>query len=1266
MENTDSTKANSVPNNDTEISNIDNTASSTSPNNNSFLFKHINKSIFTPKSSRNPFFYKRIQQKSDSDQKNKTADSVNIKIVDKLKEKEVSKTLGKWLNLQKVIKEELSLEDVMISKQINDCVELKKKFKEYYEIKLKIRKEFNIIKNVDIINKKANIIKELKISDDMERTLLDVSEPIKNLLFLLRNNYDYIAKLVSLIDDNDDPDKVESLVELFCNQFYDNILIPIENQEELLLLIFKLLEDEIIPMNSASLDEFLSDESFIGKFISSYIKRQDFKLFLNNLLNPLIASIENNDSDCLDMSLNDIKNDLNKADKVKEGKEKSYNALSGNLSLNSSMLSGSGSKSRGGVYVDVIDDINDLFKNIPKSTIQFKINPDLDEKKEKEEKKEKNDNIKKGKTFDYSSKSVGDKLNDEYTEDLNKEKIIEKIINEKNIDTKEMYLHQLEFMNNDSEIYTNKGIMQLLNEMFQSQPEIRKKVVEQFKQNFLFIKAKIDFLIQELINKINTIPYSLRCICKVVYFLMLAKFPLLPKFLRNSFIGKFLFDKCIFPILSLETNNSLDNKIFSITTKKCLNVIINVLSNANRCCLYTTNSDTEKTIFNYYLLEIIPILNKFYEKLIDVELPHSIEQLLSQINNKIENNTKIFRFKRKKIPNAHKRNSTDKSQALQNSKTSDKNDNKTEIKNEISYDYFKENSDEIFRLQSICFSLSDVLFIVELVDRNQKIFTGPKQGFFTKTIERIKCDDYKLTEQIKLNQNAVNFYVIFKEEKNSLLEKLINDKKQSVLSFLSGVYSPEEICIRIKFCIKTLLKKLSLISIKNSAYFNKAVTTNNFFSALRYTLNEIGENTEIYEPIPLKWYSQYIYDNRNKIDITYINNDYAKLYDELFSEESNKLTELKNISSILITRDGINLNYAQDILNNIGYYLDDIIEKKKISKIERFIETEKMNLCINILGSEYNTSSQSEDLSDKDRPAKIIIREDFECEINNQFHKVGNDSTNHNKNIKPLCHATYIRDLINKFSLKNWEKEKEGKNKTMLTPRSIVGEEIRKGDRKYGVYKTMKMLMDIIKEKIKNPYYNENLFNDISDYSEIMEIIEDHILRQIYKYVFPTKRLEFDIKFYSRTASLKWVTPEQLEMKKIPLKQIEFAKMCIKKMDDAKSVTDKLNCIRDAHASLNNAIKYSYGKNSEAGQDDLTPIFQYIIIQAQPKKIYSNIYYIKCFLDESELSGSKGFLVVQIESATSYIEKLGYKDLKISKEEFEANIEKYSLSRCKF
>ena len=89
---------------------------------------------------------------------------------------------------------------------------------------------------------------------------------------------------------------------------------------------------------------------------------------------------------------------------------------------------------------------------------------------------------------------------------------------------------------------------------------------------------------------------------------------------------------------------------------------------------------------------------------------------------------------------------------------------------------------------------------------------------------------------------------------------------------------------------------------------------------------------------------------------------------------------------------------------------------------------------------------------------------------------------------------------------------------------------------------------------------------------------------------------------------------------------------------------------------MNNTIKFSSGKNESAGQDELTPIFQYIIIKAQPKRMFSNINYIKCFLGEKDLDGKLGFLLSQMESATSFIININHTDLKLTEEEFEKNI----------
>ena len=197
--------------------------------------------------------------------------------------------------------------------------------------------------------------------------------------------------------------------------------------------------------------------------------------------------------------------------------------------------------------------------------------------------------------------------------------------------------------------------------------------------------------------------------------------------------------------------------------------------------------------------------------------------------------------------------------------------------------------------------------------------------------------------------------------------------------------------------------------------------------------------------------------------------------------------------------------------------------------------------------------------------------------------------------------------------------------------------------------------MNIIKKRIKDPINNKNLFRDATDLNDLLVKIEDFIFRQIYKYITPPKELGRDKTFSKNLQNLDWITPSMLDIKNISINQLDHSIKCIEKLDEVKSVNDKLNCIREAHASLNNVIKFSNGSDSNAGQDEITPIFQYIIIRAKQKKIHTNISYIKAFLDESELSGSKGFLITQMESAISYIEKIENESFKLKQNELMKN-----------
>ena len=538
-------------------------------------------------------------------------------------QKMVQSIIQKWLLLQKTIKEEITLEEIIFRHQENEFNQLQDYFKKYYSIKLESRK---ILAEINVLDKdKPEKIKELVIEKDLKDVILDVYEPIKDLLFTFRNNYDYIITLVSLISDNDKEENISSLIELFCNQFYENILIPNPEQEELLLLIYRLLEIEITPMDSASTDYFLNDDSFLGKFISSFMKRQEVKIFFSSLLNPLILDIENNSTNnYLGMSLISIKNYIY-----------FINQYDDNISRACE------------ISIEEIEKV--LFENIQKSSIIFKqfkkknqkeveyINIEVEEEEDEEEER---DDEKEEEIVENWNKNIN------YNKDINKQcelncnyenmidiDFLEKQINsDEDEDIKKLYLYEIEQITYEEDMFSNKSLIEILksNEFKKN----RKYIINKYKSNFIFIKNKIDFLIQSLIDKIESIPYTVRCICKLIYLLFKKKFSSLNKYLKNSFIGKFIFDKCIFPILSLENKNILEPRILSTDTKKCLSNIISVLSYTNRCLLFNKNVDPEKTIFNHYILELIPILNIFYEKLIDIELPHALNYLVNktQIN----------------------------------------------------------------------------------------------------------------------------------------------------------------------------------------------------------------------------------------------------------------------------------------------------------------------------------------------------------------------------------------------------------------------------------------------------------------------------------------------------------------------------------------------------------------------------------------------------------------------------------------------------------
>ena len=1157
-------------------------------------------------------------------------------------EKISEKIVKKWVALQKIIKEEITLEEVIITKYKEDFEKIKKYYNDYYDSKLYFRTNFELMKNskkteLNNINPTQNFLDR----EGVHQILVDTYEPIKNLLFTFRTNYDYLIKLVSLVDSTDDPEKVESLVELFCNQFYENILIPNPEQKELLLLIFLLFKNEIKSMNNASSELFLDNKTFLGKFISSYVRRQENNIYLSMLLTPLVNSIENVDKDCLDISLISIQKYILKKEK------KNGNNLTGVKNEK-----------------NIDNNFLEFYDKIPKTNLIFKKNYELDMEKEDEETRINKDMddfdlysdkdlpkiFLKNLTINKFSMNSNDNNNNnleikkeecneystQYKNELNKEKLIDIMNTSNDINFKEFILAQIDNLYLDNDIYTNKGLIH----NFENYSEnIKNLIISKYKRNFLFIQKKIENFLQSMLDKISTIPYTIRCICKIIFFLIQKKFKNLPKYYINSFIGKFFFEKYIFPVMSFEYKNIMNNRIFSEQTKNCIKIIINVIEKSFKGELFKTQIDTEKTIFNYYLIEIFPIINTFFEKLIDIELPSLIEKSLNETEFNESNDTLLNELFNSQ---EEEKQSLEKNNTNKDTNTSSNKENKETI----IYDYFKENPDEILHLQSICFNLSDILFILSLISKNLESFSSlPKYSFFCKTYNHIKSKDYKIDDQIDKDSNITRFFVLFREEKTPDLEKLVDKKKKPESSFNNENQNSDLVCKRVKLSIKTVLKGLNLMNNKDFAHLTGAVSNEKFFAALQYTLDDLENYSEMMNQIPLKWYGLYLSNNKKRINETYIENDYKKLYDEMFEEESQILEELKKFSRILIMRNGMNLGCGEKILEqmNIGMY--HMKQAKKIVSIEKFVNTEIIEVCIQV-------SKEIEDKSNPTTPLSLLNKDNINISI------IDAKDCPHNKtSISNLLkstkkkHCFFIKDII-KFIINEKFYEENDKNLK-------ESEEIKIQNKNKLIYKTLLMYMKIVLEKIKSPKNSKNFFfqEKEKNYSEIRQKIFDYILKKIYRYVYPRNPIGFDTKFYNFTRCLNWITPELLSIKNEYINQLGFAELCLKRMEEAISVSDKLEWINNAVDTVICTVKFSGDDDIKINNEEMVKIFMYILIKAQLKRINSNINYIKTFQENEDINEKNEELFNLMDNAVIKVLKINYSYLNMTKEDFEQKFE---------
>ncbi len=377
------------------------------------------------------------------------------------------------------------------------------------------------------------------------------------------------------------------------------------------------------------------------------------------------------------------------------------------------------------------------------------------------------------------------------------------------------------------------------------------------------------------------------------------------------------------------------------------------------------------------------------------------------------------------------------------------------------------------------------------------------------------------------------------------------------------------------------------------------------------------------------------------LDKSYKKNDFEQLYNDLYNQENLILTNLKGLSSIINTRYGLYKRCAEKKIETSEINLKKMNIIEKFFQIEQFINKTKFEIYFEI--NENNTDGPKVEIKEVDATTKKY--QNKLQYIEGIMGGIGMKSKN-----SSIPKIKNIREFIYQFSKKTDEEKKNLKY--------YICEDIKNGNQKNKIYETFSQLFEILKEYLKEN--SKFSYDQENKYSNIIEKIENYIHKKIYNYIFPEIPLKEDNNFYNLTLKLSWITPENLEIKKIYINELKYAESFIIQMENKKSVHDKLFCISEAYETINNTIKFSSGKNIDAGADDLAPIFQYIIIKAKPRRLYSNIYYIKCFIRNEQKTGIYGFLLSQMVFSAEFITNINHEKVKLSKEEFDKKMQSYT------
>lgn len=137
-----------------------------------------------------------------------------------------------------------------------------------------------------------------------------------------------------------------------------------------------------------------------------------------------------------------------------------------------------------------------------------------------------------------------------------------------------------------------------------------------------------------------------------------------------------------------------------------------------------------------------------------------------------------------------------------------------------------------------------------------------------------------------------------------------------------------------------------------------------------------------------------------------------------------------------------------------------------------------------------------------------------------------------------------------------------------------------------------------------------------------------------------------------------WIREEHLDLEPVGPNGERFLRLAqqeLLKIKGYRAPRDKVICVLNCCKVIFGLLKNA--KSSDTSADSFVPLLIYVVLQANPENLVSNVQYILRFRNQDKLGGEAGYYLSSLSGAIQFIENLDRTTLTVSDEEFERNVE---------